>query len=340
MTAMECMLRLAAHLTARASSDTFRAIEKERLKYLSSNKLASVLENIKLKIQCMRKLMKLLEKCISIALACSCSTLMAATCEENFRTERDPRNGAEYFTSVDIANVSVESALGQLRGIASADGFTIFSETADSKKGILEIEQSKGVARPFLIQLSVANKTSASEVGIHTRLQPGQLAKAEDIRRSMCGMLARIQSGKEGEASAAAARKNIVPEKIIEIKAIDLARELFRLTEKQSADITNAHYKGKRYLLDGQIDVSSYDYKGLVVEVRYNTIVKLNAVINSRESKFSPSWPKVVCNMAPDQAAAAIKLKESDWAKLSGKVLRYSQGLPNILVLENCAFVN
>jgi hypothetical protein len=284
--------------------------------------------------------MKLLEKCISIALVCFCNGLMAATCEENFRTEGDPRNGAEYFTSVDIADVSVENALGQLRGIASADGFTVLSENADSKKGSLEIEQSKGVARPFLIQLSVTNKTSASEIGIQTRLHPGQSAKADDIRKSMCGMLVRVKSGTEGAAKAASARKNIAPEKIIEITALDLSRELFRLSKKQSGDIINATYKGKRYQLDGQVDVVSYDYEAFTVELRYNTVVKLNAVLNSRESRMSSSWPKVVCTMARDQMAAAKKLKENDWAKLSGKVLHYIEGLPSILVLEECQFAH
>jgi hypothetical protein len=250
--------------------------------------------------------MKLSHKFMLIALVCQCSSIFAASCEDNFKTEGDPRNGAEYFAAVVVSDVSVESALGQLQGIATADGFKVLNEESNSSAGKLTIEQSKG-SRPFLIYLTAA---------------------------------------KEGEANAALARKSDSSQSLIEIKPADLAKEVFDLSKKMQPEIITARYKGKRYLLDGQISSPLYDervasrfYDPSEVQIWYKVARTAGWLTNTVDDRNSIIWPKPVCFMVKNQIERAKKLKENDWAKLSGTVSRYSPEVGNErIVLENCKF--
>ena len=176
----------------------------------------------------------------------------ANTCENNFLAEGDPRNGAEFSTNTTIAELTSASALGQLRAIALADGFTVLGEEATATEGTLTIEQKNG-HHPFLIYLTAKNSNAAADVSIRTKLNRRTVAKPEDIRAGMCGMIARIKPGAAGEKIAAAARAAIVPEAIEEIQPRWLAQDIYFLSKRKTAEMITAHYKGKRYLLDGTV---------------------------------------------------------------------------------------
>jgi hypothetical protein len=140
--------------------------------------------------------MKLTHKFMLIALICQWSSVFAASCEDNFKTQGDPSGGVEYFASTLVSGVSVASAMEQLQAIATADGFKVHDDKSNIKEGKLIIEQVKG-SRPFLILIAGLDKGTASALFIQTRLNLGASAKAQDMRQAMCGMLARVKSAAE-----------------------------------------------------------------------------------------------------------------------------------------------
>lgn len=264
----------------------------------------------------------------------------AVTCEESFHAEGDPRNGAEYFASKDIQNTSVSSALNQLSHIASADGFNVLGMELNATNGALTIEQSKGVQRPFLIKLDATKSSSGSNVTIQTRLNKGVTAQADDMRKNMCGMLNRVQSGEVGEKIAAEAATKNNANAATEITAVLLARDLFRMKkkvggDKAGADVITARYKGQRFLLDGQVSqpIDLSDTTLLWYRTR-----KEPGFLPLIEDQNSILWAAIVCEMAPEHKVRALTLEENDWAKLSGTVSHYQLGTPDKLVLKGCKF--
>lgn len=173
-------------------------------------------------------------------------------------------------------------------------------------------------------------------MNIRTRLNRRTAAKPEDIRSGMCGMIARIKTGSEGEKIAAAARAAIAPEPIVEIQPRWLAKDIYRMAKRKTAEMITAYYKGKRYLLDGTVG-APLENDG-TIELWYKVTIDRNGIIETLDTKESMFWPPVVCRMAPEHRATAAKLKEGEFAKLTGTVSRYQEGMPSRLVLEDCSF--
>lgn len=279
--------------------------------------------------------MKVIPFITSIILLVTAVQISANTCEKNFLAEGDPRNGAEFSTSTAINDLSSSSALGQLRAIALADGFNVLGEESTASQGTLTIEQKNG-RHPFLIYLTAVNKNDAADISIRTKLNRRTVAKPEDIRKGMCGMIARIKTGAEGEKIAAAARAAIVPEPLVEIQPRWLAKDIYRMSKRKTAEMITAHYKGKRYLLDGTVGMP-LENDG-TIELWYKVTIDRNGILQTLDADESIFWPPIVCRMAPEARARAAKLQEGEFAKLTGTVSHYWQGSPSKLVLNDCRF--
>jgi hypothetical protein len=151
----------------------------------------------------------MLAKLVAISAFLVAGPVIAGTCEENFKVEGDVSAGASYASAVVVPNVSISSAVGQLRNIAVADGFNVISQETGVSNGKLTIEQVRG-SRPFPIFLTVSGSGTSSLLVIQTRLNRGATARPEDMRQAMCGMLARVQgtspltSGSQAQTAAAA----------------------------------------------------------------------------------------------------------------------------------------
>jgi hypothetical protein len=264
---------------------------------------------------------------------------LASTCEETFRTEGDPRNGAEYFATKSVDSLGVAGALGQLSAIAAADGFNVLN--LDTTAGTLVIEQAKGVKRPFLINLGAKKASLGSVLSIQTRLDRGVTAKSEDMRTNMCGMLNRVKGGAEGEKLGQAALAQSGPKPAVTITAIELARDLSRLKkevggDQAGADKITAKYKGKQFNIDGQV----HEPLNLDSSVRlwFHTY-KQPGILNTVEDNNSVLWATISCDMIGANAQRALKLQGKDWAKIRGVVSRYELGTPDKLVLTDCVFL-
>ena len=273
-------------------------------------------------------------------LAATATTAGAATCEDNFKEEGDPRNGAEYSASKNIPGLSVRGALGQLSAIAKADGFNVLGLESNGQSGKLTLEQAKQVKTPFLIHIVATQAADGSDVAISTRLNRGVTAKSTDMRKNMCGMLNRVVAGSEGEKLAETSAAQSGSSAATEITAILLARDLYRekskiKSDQLAAELLSARYKGRKFLLDGQVH-EPLPNEGRI-DLWYHTF-KAPGILNTIEDNNSVLWATVVCQMAPDQSARAAKLQGNDWAKLQGTVLRYELGSPDRLVLQDCSF--
>jgi hypothetical protein len=279
--------------------------------------------------------MKMTNVITLLVLLCSTGIVHAGTCEDNFLAEGDPRNGAEFSTASTISNLNAQSALGQLRAIALADGFNVLGEESTASQGTLTIEQKNG-RHPFLIYLTAVNKNNAADISIRTKLNRRTVAKPEDIRNGMCGMIARIKTGAEGEKIAAAARAAIVPEPLVEIQPRWLAKDIYRMSKRKTAEMITAHYKGKRYLLDGTVGMP-LENDG-TIELWYKVTIDRNGILQTLDADESIFWPPIVCQMASEHRARAAKLAEGEFAKLTGTVSHYWQGSPSKLVLKDCRF--
>lgn len=280
--------------------------------------------------------MKALPLALPLAALLASPLAHAGGCEDNFASKGDPRNGAAFSTRATVADASVASALGQLRGIATADGFKVLNEETGDKAGTLVIEQSKGVKHPFLITFEVARKGSGSEVAVRTRLDKGVTARPEDIRGGMCGMIARVKGGSEGEKLADKARKAAPGNEVIRIKAITLARELDDVARKLKTEVVSARYKGKVYLLDGEINKEPFENDG-TIEIWYDVFREGNWLMPP-EAGSEISRTQVVCRLAKDQLEEGRMLRPGDMARLTGTVARFTDGIPRKLVLEKCKF--
>lgn len=271
---------------------------------------------------------------IGMGLLMGASAALAGACEENFRVEGDPRNGAEYFASTLLPELTVPQAIAQLRSIATADGFNVLGEELNATDGKLTIEQSKG-ARPFLIHLNSVQKERSNEVSIQTRLNRGATARAEDMRQAMCGMLSRVKTGEEGAQAAAQVRANQGPTTITDTTPKDLADEIYRVSQKVEAEVVTARYKGRRYRIDGQI-AEPLVTQG-TVEIWYRVRQEASWLLGERNNK-SNWWPEIVCRLAKSEVSKTKRLQSGDWAKLTGTVSHFWRGQPNRLVLEDCKF--
>lgn len=267
---------------------------------------------------------------------CFVSALANANdCEKNFSSMGDPRNGAEFSTSADLTQVTTDSALGQLRGIAIKDGFNVINEESTAQNGTLVIEQKKGVRHPFLIYFTAEAKSGFTTVSVRTRLNKKVTAKPEDMRQGMCGMIARVKPGKEGESIAAKVHAEAPKPKVTVVKAITLAREFDDIVRKQSPEIINQKYKGKVYQLDGQIKIPLETDEGL--EIWYDVVREGNWLV-AGELTTELTRTQIVCVLSKDQLKQGNMLQKDDWAKLTGTVSHYHVGTPNKLVFKNCQF--
>lgn len=271
---------------------------------------------------------------VGLSLALCVSAPFAATCEQNFRTEGDPRNGAEYFASSLLPELTVADAIAQLRGIAAGDGFNVLSDELSPSQGKLTIEQAKG-SRPFLIHLSAAQKGRAADVAVQTRLNRGATARDEDMRNAMCGMLGRVKTGEPGVQAAAKVRAAQGPAGTGDTTPKALADELFKLSKSVEPEVISARYKGRRYRLDGQIQ-EPLENEG-TIELWYRVQQEDSALLGAVNNK-SYLWPSIVCRLAKSDVGKAQRLRTGDWAKLTGTVSHYQPGTPNRLVLTECRF--
>lgn len=285
----------------------------------------------------------------------------AGTCEDGFEAVGDPRNGMLFMGQVQKPGLSVRSALGQMQKIAQEEGYQIGNESIAGNSGELLFTQTN-LRTPLVWRVQA---DSSGQVSLGTKLARGQKMEVAGARTEICSMLAKLKTGKEGEAIAAAARTKTGAGQVIDAEAPKLSAEIGRDIQKTMAGVNSkgvfgnlmvgssnyatdgernevfapivAKYKGRKYRIDGQIyTVSENQFSG-EMEVAYLVTQTRGLLAIRQSSSDNNNNFTIQCILAPDQAKFFTTLANGDWVKLAGTVSQIeTQGM----VLKDCRQAN
>lgn len=285
----------------------------------------------------------------------------AGTCEDGFEAVGDPRNGMLFMGQVQKPGLSVRSALGQMQKIAQEEGYQIGNESIAGNSGELLFTQTN-LRTPLVWRVQA---DSSGQVSLGTKLARGQKMEVAGARTEICSMLAKLKTGKEGEAIAAAARTKTGAGQVIDAEAPKLSAEIGRDIQKTMAGVNSkgvfgnlmvgssnyatdgerneafapivAKYKGRKYRIDGQIyTVSKNQFSG-EMEVAYLVTQTRGLLAIRQSSSDNNNNFTIQCILAPDQAKFFTTLANGDWVKLAGTVSQIeTQGM----VLKDCRQAN
>ena len=298
--------------------------------------------------------------CLAGLLALS-TAARAGTCEDGFEAVGDPRNGMLFMGQVQKPGLSVSSALGQMQKIAQEEGYQIGNESITGNSGELLFTQTN-LRTPLVWRVQA---DGSGQVSLGTKLARGQKMEVAGARTEICSMLAKLKTGKEGEAIAAAARTKTGAGQVIDAEAPKLSAEIGRDIQKTMAGVNSkgvfgnlmvgssnyatdgerneafapivAKYKGRKYRIDGQIyTVSENQFSG-EMQVAYLVTQTRGLLAIRQSSSDNNNNFTIQCILAPDQAKFFTTLANGDWVKLAGTV---NQIDTHGMVLKDCRQAN
>ncbi|HEX6592562.1 MAG TPA: hypothetical protein VF050_11230 [Moraxellaceae bacterium] len=284
----------------------------------------------------------------------------AKGCEDSFQSVGDARNGLFFSAEVKMPGLSASSALGQLQQVALDGGYKVGGELLAGGAGELYFIQDSN--DPDIVMLAQAEKSG--RVSISTKLARGQKTDSAAVRTEFCSLLAKLKTGKEGDAIAAAAREKTGVNTVTDAKADKLSAEIGKVVKKALGPVASkgnlsraligtgpsatsgeyaeafapvrARYIGKKYRVDGQVyTVSGSPAEGM--EVNY-LVTQTRGLLGVRqESQFNDLNYQIKCVFARDQAKFFLTLSEGNEVTLAGTVTDMQ---PGGMVLRDCRQAN
>ncbi|HDS1578903.1 TPA: hypothetical protein QEL15_000945 [Stenotrophomonas maltophilia] len=283
---------------------------------------------------------------ITLAAACTLGFVASAsgkTCQQNFRSVGDSRNGLLFTSEITVPGLKPRSALGQVRKAALDEGNNfvsgdVISET-EGKMYILQTDTKMPL-------VSIITASNGGNVIVGTKLSRGQTAKEEDARSALCGWLDKIKAGPEGEAIAEAVRISSGFDKPIQATAVGMSTQMGKDSKRLQREVNTAplralfsgssaapdtdamyqpllvKYFGRRFVIDGQVYTAQPNRFSKTFEVGY-LVTKMKGIggIGGRQANDDNNANFTVhCALAPDQMALGATLRENDWVKLEGVV--------------------
>lgn len=289
---------------------------------------------------------------VAITMACAlgmAASAPAKTCQQNFRSVGDPRNGQFFTSEVTLPGLKPRSALGQLRKAALDEGNNFVSgDVITETEGQMYVLQTD-TKMPLV---SIITASNGGNVVVGTKLSRGQTAKEEDARSALCGWLDKLRTGPEGEAIAEAVRVSSGFDKPIQATAVGMSTQMGKDSKRLQREINTAplrslfsgsstppdteamyqpllvKYFGRRFIIDGQVYTAQANRFTKTFEVGY-LVTKMKGIggIGGRQSNDDNNANFTVhCALAPDQMALAATLRENDWVKLEGVVDKMDTG--------------
>lgn len=240
-------------------------------------------------------------------------------CEQTFRKGGNPVTGLRFVAERSVADLSPASAIGQLRGIVMARGYTVMA--AEPGSGSMLIEQPMtGKARGFPIEISVTETAKHGMVRMEARLRAAMGVKESMARAEMCGILAQLQGGKAGLALAqkgnAAAPAPSVP---VRMSVLRFSSQIGGEANKSDISI-EPRYRGRSFTLFGPVAAVSQVGERYQIDFRVvdNTLASLVPGTGFRV--------EVSCLLAPGQSTYALTLKPGRRTELTGVFEAYESG--------------
>ena len=279
---------------------------------------------------------------MALALMATSASAIAGACEDSFEAIGDPRNGQVFNALIKKPGMKIESALGQIRKLATDEGHFVSADNIKGKQGQLFVMQTT-TRTPVVTQVNV---DAAGNIFMGVRLAKTQSMTVEGARGAMCGMLNQLKTGKEGEAIAAAARAASPFNTPTSTTAVALSGELGKETKLLArtmqdgsfkdmlfGDLSSpnalresrmlplaARYVGRPYIIDGQVYTAIANQYSGVFEVGY-LVTKRQGLLQVKQSASRNNDQFTVhCELAADQAKLAAALGSEDWVKLPGIV--------------------
>jgi hypothetical protein len=142
-----------------------------------------------------------------LALCVSTGALAQQAC--SFKAGGDKTTGLTFAAGMAVPGLKARNVIAQMKDIAAADKFEVDQGNFQDSRGALTIHQkASGSMRGFPAFITA---TDAGTVNIDMTLPAGMLAKPDDVRREICGMLARIKfAGASATATAQASRASAI----------------------------------------------------------------------------------------------------------------------------------
>ncbi len=239
------------------------------------------------------------------ALLCGAAApAFAATCESNFQKKGNPFVGTTFTSSVTHPDLTVASAIGQMRVIAKNANMDVLSE--DVEGGSMLIEEPESLAhKPIPMIISATSEGGQGTVGMVVKVNKGAIASADGVREEMCKLLNQVKPGKAGEQAAKA-----TPQASVVTIAADRFGFQLRNQNKDNPAAIEPRYKGKTYAITGRFDLpsdGSIDFERVAIS----------------------------CSFAANQAAYALALRPREKVTLTGVVDSYDQ-VGRVLWLKDC----
>lgn len=285
----------------------------------------------------------------------------AQSCEDSFQSIGDARNGLFFSGQVRLAGLSAASALGQLQQIALDGGYSVGGELIRSGSGELYFTQDKN--KPAIVMRATADK--GGKVSISTKLARGQKTETAAVRTEFCGMLAKLKTGKDGEAIAAQAREKTGVNQIHDVAVEKLSAEIGKAVNKALAPVASkgqlsraligtgttaasgeyeeafapvrAKYIGRKYRVDGQVYTVSGSPAHGDMTLNYLVTQTRGLLRVRQESMYNDLNYQIQCRFAKDQARFFLTLSEGNYATLVGTVTDMQSGG---LILDDCRQAN
>lgn len=253
------------------------------------------------------------------ALLCGAAApAFAATCESNFQKKGNPFVGTTFTSSVTHPDLTVASAIGQMRVIAKNANMDVLSE--DVEGGSMLIEEPESMAhKPIPMIISATSEGGQGTVGMVVKVNKGAIASADGVREEMCKLLNQVKPGKAGEQAAKATPQ-------ASVVTIDADRFGFQLRNqnKDNPAAVEPRYKGKTYAITGRITTV------LRSGGTYNTSFDLPS-----DGSIDFERVAISCSFAANQAAYALALRPREKVTLTGVVDSYDQ-IGRVLWLKDC----
>jgi hypothetical protein len=252
-----------------------------------------------------------------------------AQCAETFAKSGSIISGLKFKASVNVPDLTLASAIGQMRGIAAGKGYDIL--VAEPEDGSMLIEQPQtGKARAFPITITATRTGTTALVVMDAKLRAGQGVSSEAAKTEMCGMLAGLKGGKAGLAAASSGMKAVSNGAPLAISALSLSQQISKDTERNASAIP-MRYQSKSFIIDGMVEYATKQGSDYIVTYKIPNPWE-QALRLPNDAKFKTD---IGCVMAKGQAAFTLQLKPGKKIKLQGMFDAFD-ARDHLLLLKDC----
>lgn len=244
----------------------------------------------------------------------------AGQCEDTFVKKGSFISGLRFTASQTVADMPVDVAINQMRGIAARRGYSIIA--AEPAAGALLIEQGVSEkARGFPVEINASATAGLGTVVMEAKLRAGQSTKEEAARTEMCAMLAELKGGKAGRLAANAGADAVVSQAApTAMSAQMFSQQISKDAERNAAAIPQ-RYAAKKFTLSGTVDYIIRD--GAAYRVAFKIMQPHEMAL--RLPGMASTLSGVSCLMGPGTSVYTLQLKPGKSIKLTGTFHKFDE---------------